>query len=104
MHQIAPSGFREEGPPYPAFEWVTDNVTVNQNITLGEFPLGIAHADWGSQGYHPQAAIGVGSKFDNTEYSACRGSHSVTIMGYLLGSNRRNGKHPVGRKFYFGRL
>lgn len=29
--------------------------------TLAEFPLGIVLADWGEQGYHPQAALGLGA-------------------------------------------
>lgn len=45
------------GPPC---SYVTDNITLNANVTLGSFPLGVALADWGEQGYYPQDAIGLG--------------------------------------------
>jgi hypothetical protein len=61
-----------ETSPYPAFSWVTDDLILNDNTTLTEFPFGIARDDWGAQGYHPQAAIGLGrnSTILNTLYSA----------------------------------
>jgi hypothetical protein len=49
-----------EGDPYPSFDWVTDSITLSPNTTLEEFPVGIPRGDWGSQGYHPQAAFGLG--------------------------------------------
>ncbi|KAL4773751.1 acid protease [Aspergillus nidulans var. acristatus] len=63
-----------ETSPYPAFSWVTDDLILNDNTTLTEFPFGIARDDWGAQGYHPQAAIGLGrnSTILNTLYSAGR--------------------------------
>lgn len=61
-----------EASPYPAFAWVTDDLTLNDNTTLTKFPFGIARDDWGAQGYQPQAAFGLGrnSTILNTLYSA----------------------------------
>lgn len=33
---------------------------LSSNVTLGSFPIGIAQADWGEQGYFPQVALGLG--------------------------------------------
>lgn len=41
-------------------EYVTDQLIINENITLEDFPLGIPVAEWDMQGYHPQAALGLG--------------------------------------------
>ncbi|KAJ9217645.1 hypothetical protein DTO166G4_827 [Paecilomyces variotii] len=49
-----------ESSPYPTFSWVTDTFKLGSNSTLSNFPIGIPQADWGEQGYHPQAALGLG--------------------------------------------
>ncbi|KAK2740554.1 hypothetical protein FQN57_006058 [Myotisia sp. PD_48] len=56
----SPNSYPPENDPYPDFNWITDSLTLNSNITLSDFPIGIALEDWGAQGYHPQAAIGLG--------------------------------------------
>lgn len=50
---------------------MTDNLTLSSNVTLRSFPLGIALSDWGSQGYYPQMALGLGlnSSILNTLYT-----------------------------------
>jgi hypothetical protein len=55
------SAFPVDGQPYPAMSMVTDNITLNSNFTMSNFPVGIAQEDWGEQGYHPQMAVGLGS-------------------------------------------
>ena len=57
---VRPDSLPTERSPYPSFQWVADNVTLNSDVTLAEFPLGIPRADWGTEGYHPQAAFGLG--------------------------------------------
>ncbi|KUL91883.1 hypothetical protein ZTR_01061 [Talaromyces verruculosus] len=59
-----------EALPYPSFDWAADNFTLNSNVTLSNFSIGIARADWGEQGYHPQVAFGMGrnSTLLNTLY------------------------------------
>lgn len=61
-----------EASPYPALSWLTEDVKLNDNVTLDDFPIGIARDDWGAQGYHPQAAFGLGknSTILNALYSA----------------------------------
>lgn len=55
-----PDAYPKDGSQYPDCNWVTDNLVVNSNSTLGDFPIGIALEDAGLQGYHPQAALGLG--------------------------------------------
>ncbi|KAI3395352.1 hypothetical protein diail_1408 [Diaporthe ilicicola] len=58
---------------YPDTTRVTDTVVVTSNLTLEDFPLGVVLTDWGEQGYHPQAALGLGS--------------NSTVLSVLLASN-----------------
>lgn len=44
----------------PDLKRITDTVTLNSNLTLESFPVGIVQDDWGAQGYYPQAALGLG--------------------------------------------
>ncbi|KAE8152930.1 aspartic peptidase domain-containing protein [Aspergillus avenaceus] len=58
-YQDAPSN-HFEASPYPTFTWGKDQLMLNSNTTLSDFPIGIARSDWGAQGYHPQMAFGLG--------------------------------------------
>ncbi|PQE19414.1 Peptidase aspartic protein [Rutstroemia sp. NJR-2017a BBW] len=53
--------YPSDGSPYPSMKFVTDNYILNSNITKKDYPIGIARADWGEQGYYPQTAMGLGS-------------------------------------------
>lgn len=57
----AANSYPIDASPYPQCDYITDNFTLSSNLTIGSFPLGIAQADWGEQGYHPQMALGLGS-------------------------------------------
>ncbi|PGH17824.1 hypothetical protein AJ80_04647 [Polytolypa hystricis UAMH7299] len=41
-------------------EIITDNLTITDNVTFPDFALGISLADWGLEGYHPRASLGLG--------------------------------------------
>lgn len=45
---------------YPTLERLSETVVLGSNLTLEDFPVGIAQGDWGAQGYYPQAALGLG--------------------------------------------
>lgn len=45
---------------HPDLTQQSDTVVFGSNITLKNFPVGIAQADWGAQGYYPQAGLGLG--------------------------------------------
>ncbi|PVH70383.1 acid protease [Cadophora sp. DSE1049] len=55
------NAYPADASPYPQCNYVTDIFTLSSNITLGNFPIGVAQADWGTQGYFPQMALGLGS-------------------------------------------
>lgn len=60
--------FPREDAPFPQTTLVTDRMKLNENLTLEEFPFGVALNDWGAEGYHPMALLGLGtnSSFLNT--------------------------------------
>lgn len=45
----------------PDLDQISDITTLTSNLTVEDFPIGIALADGGKQGYYPQAALGLGS-------------------------------------------
>ncbi|RJE19215.1 hypothetical protein PHISCL_08440 [Aspergillus sclerotialis] len=72
-HQDTPTKpYLTEASPYPFFSWGTDKLTLNSNTTLEDYLIGVPRDDWGEQGYHPQAAFGLGrnSTILNALYSA----------------------------------
>lgn len=64
--------YQADASPYPSLFWMTESLTLNSNTTLSNFPVGIPRDDWGQQGYHPQAAFGLGrnSSMLNALYTA----------------------------------
>ncbi|KAB8291748.1 hypothetical protein EYC80_006543 [Monilinia laxa] len=68
----ATNTYPSDGSPYPQLNMVSENITLSSNVSILEFPIGIAKADWGEQGYYPQMAIGLGtnSTILNTLYSS----------------------------------
>jgi hypothetical protein len=50
----------EDASPYPSIDVVTETMTLNPNVSLSRFNIGIPLADWGEQGYNPMMAIGLG--------------------------------------------
>ncbi|KAL1862646.1 hypothetical protein Daus18300_008444 [Diaporthe australafricana] len=60
---------------YPTLEQYSDTVVLGSNLTLDDFPVGIAQGDWGAQGYYPQAGLGLGP--DSTLLSALIDSGTI---------------------------
>ncbi|KAH8890140.1 hypothetical protein GQ53DRAFT_722011 [Thozetella sp. PMI_491] len=50
----------DEPGPFPKLSWGSDTLSLNNDVNLDGFPIGIVQNDWGSQGYHPQMALGMG--------------------------------------------
>ncbi|CAK7235392.1 hypothetical protein SCUCBS95973_009254 [Sporothrix curviconia] len=46
---------------YPQFQYMSDALHLNDNVTISGFPLGVALNDWGEQGYFPTMGIGLGT-------------------------------------------
>ncbi|KAI2467421.1 acid protease [Annulohypoxylon bovei var. microspora] len=60
--QVAyPEDFPKENAPFPETSLAADSLMLNEDMTLAEFPLGVALNDWGAEGYHPMASIGLGA-------------------------------------------
>ncbi|KAI1204968.1 acid protease [Annulohypoxylon truncatum] len=67
--QVAyPEEFPKENAPFPETTLVADGMKLNENMSLAAFPLGVALNDWGAEGYHLMACLGLGtnSTFLNT--------------------------------------
>ncbi|ESZ93554.1 putative aspartic-type endopeptidase [Sclerotinia borealis F-4128] len=68
----ATNSYPSDASPYPQMNMVSENITLSSNMSVLEFPIGIAKADWAEQGYYPQMAMGLGanSTILNTLYSS----------------------------------
>ncbi|KAI9650390.1 hypothetical protein NHQ30_000404 [Ciborinia camelliae] len=55
------NNYPSDGLSYPQVAMITDNITLSSNMSIPNFPIGIAQADWGEQGYYPQMAMGLGT-------------------------------------------
>ncbi|KAH1669990.1 hypothetical protein KXV79_001448 [Aspergillus fumigatus] len=49
-----------DSSPYPSLEIFSDTLTLTPSINVTRFSIGMPKSGWGEQGYHPQAAIGLG--------------------------------------------
>ncbi|KAI1948347.1 hypothetical protein LOZ57_002698 [Ophidiomyces ophidiicola] len=59
--RVSPGLTPNDAPPYPELSWVSENVTLGKTVALEKFPVGVALSGWGNQGYHHQAAMGLGA-------------------------------------------
>lgn len=48
-------------PAYPEMDFLADKLTINENTTLLDFPLGMPTSDWGEEAYYPLMAVGLGA-------------------------------------------
>jgi hypothetical protein len=87
---------------YPQCNYITDNFTLNSNVTVGDFPMGIALADWGEQGYYPQMAMGLGS--NSTILSALKSSGQIGSRSWSMFWGRTGGtaNTQLDGNFVFG--
>ncbi|KAK2787604.1 hypothetical protein FQN53_005054 [Emmonsiellopsis sp. PD_33] len=88
-NQLASTTRKPAGPDtHPAdnssieLDWVTDSLTLNRNVTLEEFPLGVALADRGAEGYHPRVALGLG--VDSTVLKALKASGQIASRSWAM--------------------
>ncbi|KAI1455301.1 acid protease [Annulohypoxylon moriforme] len=60
--QVAyPENFTKENAAFPETNLFADGLRLNENTTLSNFPLRVALNDWGAEGYHPMALLGLGT-------------------------------------------
>ncbi|KAK8088144.1 hypothetical protein PG997_003105, partial [Apiospora hydei] len=59
--QVDPATYPIDSAPYPQMSYVSESLRFNDNVSLGNFPVGVALNDWGAQGYHPTVAFGLGT-------------------------------------------
>jgi hypothetical protein len=45
---------------YPDMDYYTDQLTLNDNLTIPNMTIGVPLQDWAQQGYHPMMAVGLG--------------------------------------------
>ncbi|KEZ39510.1 putative Aspartic-type endopeptidase [Scedosporium apiospermum] len=53
--------YPDDNAPYPSMNFISDTLKLTTNVSLDDFPMGIARSDWGQEGYHPMMAVGLGS-------------------------------------------
>jgi hypothetical protein len=98
----ATNQFPVDGQSYPPMSMITDNITLNSNFTMGNFPMGIAQEDWGEQGYHPQMAIGLGS--NSTILNALKAAGKIASRSWSMFYGRIGGTSStqLDGNFVFG--
>ncbi|EEY20148.1 conserved hypothetical protein [Verticillium alfalfae VaMs.102] len=81
-----------DGAQFPSMNFVSDNVKINENVSLDGFPIGIPLQDWAQQGYHPMMALGMGA--NSTLLTALTSSGKIAsrvwsmFHGWTGGSSR----------------
>ena len=65
---------------YPQVTHVADTLTLNDNVTLGSFPLSVALSDWGAQAYTPMMGVGLGT--NSTLLNVLRSTGKIASRNY----------------------
>lgn len=96
------NAYPADASSYPQCDYVTDNFTLSSNITLGNFPIGIAQADWGEQGYFPQMALGLGS--NSTVLNTLKSTGQIASRSWSMfwGRTGATANTQIDGNFVFG--
>lgn len=73
------------GTTYPQVTHASDNLQLNDNITITSFPLGIALSDWGEQAYTPMMGIGLGTNSTILNWLVSSGQIASRSWSYFWG-------------------
>ncbi|KAL4894411.1 aspartic peptidase domain-containing protein [Aspergillus ambiguus] len=95
-----PGSYLTENPPYPGFSWTAEDLILDEHTTLTNFPLGLPLADWGAQGYHPQAAIGLGR--NSTILNALYNAGHIASRSWAMWWGRTSGGEEQDGSLVFG--
>jgi hypothetical protein len=98
----ATNSYPVDGSPYPQCNYISDNFTLSSNVTVGNFPIGVAQADWGEQGYLPQMALGLGP--NSTILNALKSSGQIASRSWSMfwGRTGATSNTQLDGNFVFG--
>lgn len=101
--KIPPSNaYPVESAPYPQMSFVSDNVKLNDNHTLTDFPMGVALSGWGEQGYHPMMAIGMGANSTMLNSLKSSGKIASRVFGMFWGREGATSRTQLDGSLVFG--
>jgi hypothetical protein len=87
---------------YPNMNFVSDNVRLNDNHTLTNFPMGIALSDWGEQAYHNMMAIGMGTNSTMLSSLKDTGKIAARVWGMFWGRDGATRETQLNGSMVFG--
>ncbi|KAK4230315.1 aspartic peptidase domain-containing protein [Podospora fimiseda] len=87
---------------FPQMSFVADSLKLNDNLSLTNFPMGIALNNWGEQRYTPQMVIGMGA--NSTFLSALKSSGKIAVHSFRIfwGRQGANSKTQLDGNIVFG--
>ncbi|KAI0835924.1 acid protease [Hypoxylon sp. FL0890] len=101
--QVAdPDDFQTENAPFPEISRAADMLKLNQNVTLTEFPFGVALNDWGAEGYHPMASLGLGTNSTFLNELQESGKIASRSWSFFWGRNGGSSTSQIDGSFVFG--
>lgn len=98
----AASAFAPDTGSYPDLTKISDTVGINANVTIEEFPLGVVLSDWGEQGYHPQAALGLGPNSTLLSTLVASGTITSRTWSWFWGLNGPNSSAQLNGSLVLG--
>lgn len=100
--QFEPAAYPVDGWPYPEMSYFSDTVKINENTSLIAFPLGTPLNDWGAEGYHPAAAIGLGSNSSFLNTLKASGKVASRTWSFFWGRNGATSSTQLDGGMIFG--
>ncbi|KAG9254075.1 aspartic peptidase domain-containing protein [Emericellopsis atlantica] len=58
---ITQDSYPKDADNYPSMNFYSDELKLNDNVTMSRVPIGVPLEDWGQEGYHPMMAVGLGT-------------------------------------------
>ncbi|KAI1379867.1 acid protease [Hypoxylon crocopeplum] len=97
-----PDDFPHENGPFPETTLAADRLKLNEDVTLTEFPLEVALNDWGAQGYHPMASIGLGANSTLLNQLQESGKIASRTWSFFWGRNGGSSASQIDGSLVFG--
>ncbi|KAI1139320.1 acid protease [Hypoxylon sp. FL0543] len=94
--------FQTENVPFPEISRAADILKLNGDTTLTEFPLGVALNDWGAEGYHPMASLGLGTNSTFLNRLKDSGKVASRSWSFFWGRNGGSSTSQIDGSLVFG--
>ncbi|KAK7951230.1 aspartic-type endopeptidase [Apiospora aurea] len=82
--------------------YASESLRFNDNVSLGNFPVGIALNNWGAQGCHPTVAFGLGTNSTLLKTLKRSSKNLSNTWGLFWGRNGGTTSFQLGGSIVFG--